>query len=166
MVLFVNRRQAIASVEWFFRLQVAAVVVVVAVLVAGGLPTFERPTASGKSQEVASAVERAPPKTDVPPVIVPPALPPAVYEVPAGQALPPRASMAINVHVGPSPDYVVMGVLPRGAQVQVLGRDSSGEWLAIAFPPNSTLTAWVHASVVADVGDVGRLKEVPVRLIP
>jgi hypothetical protein len=144
---------------------------VVGLLAAGGVPSYERSGAEtsgarGANQAIASAVEAAPARQIAAPIVVPPGLPPALYDIPAAQALPPRANAAINVHIGPNENYVIVGVLPRGATLDIIGRDASSQWIAIAFPPNSTMTAWIPASGASGLASPGSLKEVPVRSLP
>src|SRR5690349_10908465 len=37
----------------------------------------------------------------------------------------------VEVHIGPSAGYVVIGQLPRAARLQIVGRDESSRWIAI-----------------------------------
>jgi hypothetical protein len=69
----------------------------------------------------------------------------------------PRTTAVVNVHIGPSANYSVVGVLPRSARLEVVGRNPSGAWLAIVFSPGSTLTGWIDASKVTGI-DVSTLE--------
>ena len=51
---------------------------------------------------------------------------------------------SINVRAGPGTDARVVGGLKRGAEVQVLGRNATGDWLKIERP-----SGWVFAELVA-----------------
>ena len=78
-------------------------------------------------------------------------LPPA-YSQPAGPSLPippPRTRASVSVLDGPGAEHAIVGLLPRDAALQVAGRDASGEWLAVAFPPGSSFVAWLPAAQVS-----------------
>lgn len=92
-------------------------------------------------------------------------LPPA-YSKPLKIPLGPHASTTLQLHIGPSEDYVVLGILPAGARLEVVGRDESSEWLAVVFPPNSTFRAWLPVSQAGGLIEVEKLPIEPVRLLP
>ena len=78
-------------------------------------------------------------------------LPPA-YAEPAGPSYPispPRTRASVSMLDGPGSDYAIVGLLPGDSALQVLGRDASGKWLAVAFPPGSSFSAWLPASQVS-----------------
>ncbi|HEX5367936.1 MAG TPA: hypothetical protein VFY10_00830 [Dehalococcoidia bacterium] len=79
-------------------------------------------------------------------------LPPA-YSTPAGPPLPPRTLAASSMYDGPGTDSRIVGLLPNGASLQVVGRDQSGRWLAVAFPPGSSYIAWLQASQVSGMAE-------------
>jgi hypothetical protein len=88
-----------------------------------------------------------------------PAAPPGVAVTPA--ATEPRAARVLDVRLGPGDGYAIVGLVPRGGQVEVVGRDQSGEWLAISFNPGSKLQGWVPSAAIAGLGDVAALRVVP-----
>jgi hypothetical protein len=51
--------------------------------------------------------------------------------------------------------------LPGGARVEVVGRNETGAWIAIALSPGSKLTGWVEASMVSGIADVKGLQLAP-----
>ncbi len=82
-------------------------------------------------------------------------LPPA-YAQPAGPSLPiapPRTRASVSVFGGPGSEYAIVGLLPGDAALQVVGRDASGEWLAVAFPPGSSFVAWLPAAQVSGMAE-------------
>lgn len=58
------------------------------------------------------------------------------------------AAAQVNVRSAPSSTASSLGLLEFGARVQVIGRDSSDQWLMIVYPENSSTTAWVAASFI------------------
>jgi len=87
----------------------------------------------------------------------------AVITVPPRRDGPVTAAVSI-VRIGPSEDYPALGTLPAGAFLEVLGRDQTGTWLAISFPPNSGFRGWLPASRVTGI-DVGAALQV-VEVVP
>lgn len=51
----------------------------------------------------------------------------------------------------------VLGTLQAGADVQIDGRSTDGNWLRVIFPPNSELHGWIDAEQLDVNGDVGVL---------
>jgi hypothetical protein len=62
-----------------------------------------------------------------------------------------------NVRAGPGTDYPVLAVYTTGTQVQVLGRNHAGDWLALALPGNKQ--GWVAVSSLQVDFDVNKLAE-------
>jgi uncharacterized protein YraI len=58
---------------------------------------------------------------------------------------------------GPGPTYVVLGTIPRGAVLAVIGRNKDQSWLQVRYPPNSTLKGWVDAQFLDVDGDLTTL---------
>ena len=58
---------------------------------------------------------------------------------------------------GPGPTYAVLGTIPRGAVVAVVGRNEDQSWLQVRYPPNSNLKGWVDARLLSVDGDVTKL---------
>jgi hypothetical protein len=88
---------------------------------------------------------------------------PAVYVKPLEIPLPPRTTATVHLHLGPDDRYAIIGTLQAGALVEVAGRDGTSEWLAIVFPPGSTLRAWLPAAMIEGVASVEALPEEPLR---
>lgn len=80
--------------------------------------------------------------------------------------LPPvlRTNAVVEVKVGPDEDYEVVGLLPRNGRLDVVGRDESGEWLAVTFMRGSKLYGWIPTTSVSGVINLNRLEIVPVSL--
>ena len=76
----------------------------------------------------------------------------------------PRALGTLNVHLGPNENYMVVGLVPKAAKLDIVGRDETGSWLAIVFTPGSTFHGWVPRSRVSGVTNFDELKVVPVTL--
>lgn len=72
---------------------------------------------------------------------------------------------SVEVRIGPSQGYVVIGQLPRNARLQIVGRDESSRWIAIVFSPGSKLTGWIEASSIIGQIDAASLMVMPVTLL-
>ncbi len=66
----------------------------------------------------------------------------------------------VNVRSAPSSTASSLGLLDFGAQAQVIGKDSTNQWLMIIYPENSSTTAWVAASFIQITG--GDISQLPV----
>jgi len=55
---------------------------------------------------------------------------------------------------GPGPTYVILGTIPRGATVAVVGRNANDTWLQVRYPPSSNLKGWVDAKLLDVDGDI------------
>jgi hypothetical protein len=78
----------------------------------------------------------------------------------------PRTLRTTNIYVGPSEDHVVMGLLPSGSQLEIVGRDATGEWLAVALAPGSTLYGWIAANAAMGLPPLETLNTVPMTAEP
>jgi hypothetical protein len=58
----------------------------------------------------------------------------------------PRTVTQLDVRLGPGPAFAVVGILQRGEAVDIVGRDATGEWVAVRFPPGSAARGWVPVS--------------------
>jgi uncharacterized protein YraI len=58
---------------------------------------------------------------------------------------------------GPDSTYALLGTVPKGASVAVIGRNSDESWLQIRYPPGSSLLGWVDAQFLETTGDVSLL---------
>ena len=65
-----------------------------------------------------------------------------------------RAGQAVNIRGGPGTEYPVIGGLQPGNDIPVIGRDSGGSWLVIAYAGNQ---GWVAKMVVSVNGDTAGL---------
>ena len=61
---------------------------------------------------------------------------------------PPRTRSTQQVRIGPDDGYAVLGTLASGSEVDLQGRDDSGDWLAIEFPPGSSARGWIPTDAV------------------
>jgi uncharacterized protein YraI len=57
---------------------------------------------------------------------------------------------------GPGSGYAILGTIPSGAQVAVVGRNADNTWFQIV-PSSSSLRGWVEADYVQVTGDVTTL---------
>jgi hypothetical protein len=89
--------------------------------------------------------------------------PPTVTPVPV-----PRTLATLQVRIGPDVEYAVLGTLARGSELQLQGRDTTGDWLAIDFPPGSSARGWVPTDAVDGLSllQVFRLDVLQASLIP
>jgi hypothetical protein len=78
----------------------------------------------------------------------------------------PRAARSLDLYTGPSTDYVVLGVVPKGAKLEVVGVSEDGEWLAVTVAPGASLYAWLPLEQVENAPDVRTLAVKRVHLIP
>jgi hypothetical protein len=54
----------------------------------------------------------------------------------------------VNVRLGPSIEYELVGVLISGQRATALGRSPGGEWIQIEYPGVTGNVAWVYAPFV------------------
>jgi hypothetical protein len=136
----------------FLRFQVLLVAVFLGVLAAGklaSLPGLLQPPGQPATPLAASAADY--PAVQLPSLVL------ALRE--DGNA--PHLLAANDVYMGPSRDYRVLGLLPRGS-VEVTGRNETADWLAINF---SSLRGWVPTSAVSGIADVHALDVLPPTLL-
>lgn len=153
--------------EAFLRVQVmAAAVYLVAVLALAQPLSLKTGTSAGRVQEVAAAVDE-PPRAGRAQPPLPAWLP---YDPQLGPLNPeptgPSALTTLDVRVGPGEGYVVVGLLPRGARLDVVGRDETARWLAIVFTPGSAFHGWVPVSRVEGIVNVAALQVASVTIPP
>lgn len=77
-----------------------------------------------------------------------------------------RLNSPANIRSGPSVAYIIIGNLESGAQAEVVGRDSTGQWLVIVFASAKTGQGWVAQRVGAYAGDVESLPVVAAPPLP
>ena len=68
-----------------------------------------------------------------------------------------RTGTALDVRLGPGEAFAVIGLLPGGETLEVVGRDAAAEWLAIRFPPGSAGRGWVPVDGVVGLTRVEAL---------
>jgi hypothetical protein len=56
-----------------------------------------------------------------------------------------RAAVTGDVHTLPSEESQILGTLRRGQELDIIGRSSDGQWIAIAYPPGSAQQGWIPA---------------------
>lgn len=73
--------------------------------------------------------------------------------------LPGRILYTVSVRNGPNAFLLtsILGTVPRGTMIAVVGRNAEQTWLQIVYPPDSVLRGWVDARYIAITGDVSRL---------
>jgi hypothetical protein len=54
-----------------------------------------------------------------------------------------RALSTLTVRAGPGTGYISLGIVRRGAELEVIGRNEEETWLEISYPPRSRLRGWV-----------------------
>jgi uncharacterized protein YraI len=87
--------------------------------------------------------------------------------VPATDEAPvPRTRSVADVRLGPGDRYPVVGLVPRAARVEIVGRDESSEWLAIVFTPGSNLHGWIPRTQVSNLRNVSDLPVASVTELP
>jgi hypothetical protein len=69
----------------------------------------------------------------------------------------PRTRRVVDVRLGPDSRYAIVGLMPRAAAIEIVGRDESGEWLAVVFTPGSRLHGWIERGQVMNLRDVSSL---------
>lgn len=72
---------------------------------------------------------------------------------------------------GPGATYAIIGTIPSGAVVSIVGRNADEAWLQVTYPAGSQLRGWVPAGSLKVSGDVSRLTiagpgESPGALVP
>jgi uncharacterized protein YraI len=73
----------------------------------------------------------------------------------------PRARRTLDVRIGPSENYAIVGLIPTEGSLQVVGRNEAADWIAIVFTPGSTFYGWVPVAGVSGLEDVRRLPVIP-----
>ena len=91
--------------------------------------------------------------------------------VPTVTGTPPGAMVSLNpfwpgieqisVRAGPGMIYDTVGILVIGHKVPALGRESTGEWIKIAYPGAPEDTGWVSAVMVDLEGELPELDTPP-----
>jgi hypothetical protein len=59
-----------------------------------------------------------------------------------------RSVAAATLREGPGLDYAAISELPRGQEVEVIGKNTDARWFMIYYPPGSSLKGWVPATAL------------------
>ena len=73
----------------------------------------------------------------------------------------PRTRSAVNMHTAPGEQTPVIGVLSAGTELNVVGRDQAARWIAVEFPPGSTLIVWLPVGEIHGLETIESLKVRP-----
>jgi hypothetical protein len=65
-----------------------------------------------------------------------------------GRGLAARSIATATVREGPNAEYLEIGLLRSGQDVEVVGRNAESTWFQIYYPPQSQLRGWVPASAL------------------
>jgi uncharacterized protein YraI len=68
-----------------------------------------------------------------------------------------RAITTASYRNGPDTTFVILGTIPRGATVALVGRSEDNAWLQVRYPPTSNLKGWVDAKQLDVEGNVRAL---------
>lgn len=121
-----------------------ALILLLTLLAACAQPPAAEPTAAITASPLPFYTATLPPTFTPRPSLTP--APPTL--VPTFTPVNGTTSTQVNVRSAPSSSAGALGLLPAAARVQVLGRDSSGQWLMIIYPPNTSSTGWVAAAYI------------------
>jgi hypothetical protein len=101
----------------------------------------------------------APPATATPPPTATalPSATPTVDAAPTENTSFVTARSGANVRSGPGSTFPVVGLLGGGKTAPVIGKDPSGEWLAVTFTTTTGEQGWIAAIVVDLTGDAAAL---------
>lgn len=83
--------------------------------------------------------------------------PVAKSTVASGQGLTGNVIVTATMRIGPATTYAILGTIPSGALVSVIGRNANSSWLQVIYPPGSQLKGWVPAKVIEVTGDTSKL---------
>lgn len=65
-----------------------------------------------------------------------------------------RTRVQLDVRLGPSDSFAIVGIINRGEAVAIIGRDLDAEWVAIQFPPGSAGRGWVPVAELEGAHDL------------
>lgn len=82
-----------------------------------------------------------------------------------------KAKSTVNVRSDPGNAFQALGVLRKGAEVEIVAKSEDGEWLQIVYPSGSSLRGWVLAESLEVTGDLSTLgiatpENIPVPVVP
>ena len=139
-----------SSPHWSIPAVILGSFAVIAFLVALNPPVYQAPSVEPRAE---SRVEAAPLQggADVPLQDIPGLSAARIQVVPVLPTITPpehRANRVLMLQLGPDDRYVTVGQIARGARVEVVGRNDSGDWLAISLNPGSRTYGWARAAGV------------------
>lgn len=70
-----------------------------------------------------------------------------------------RALSTLTVRAGPGTGYVSLGIVRRGTELEVVGKNEAESWLEVSYPPRSRLRGWVTVKDVELEGSMASLPE-------
>lgn len=77
-----------------------------------------------------------------------------------------RTAAPIDVRIGPGNEYAAVGTIGKGEALDIFGRDSNGEWIAVRFPPGSTSRGWLPVKAIENLTGVSALSVVAPTPLP
>ncbi len=126
------------------RTPIALVLLVFSLLTACSAPSAAGPTATTTASPRPFFTATLPPTFTPRPSLTP--APPAA--APTFAPIEGTTGAQVNVRSAPSSNANALGLLPASTRVQVIGRDSSDQWLMVIYPPSSSTTGWVAAGFI------------------
>jgi uncharacterized protein YraI len=135
-----------------FRSLFALTVLVLGITACGSATPTPRPTATNPPPTI--------PPTAVPPTATP-TLPPTATPTQTPVPVQSTAKQDVSARKGPGLEYPIAQKLTKGTAAVVLGKNSDGKWLQIAFP-DATNPSWVSATFLTITGPLDTLQVVQV----
>jgi uncharacterized protein YraI len=77
-----------------------------------------------------------------------------------------RTNAAIDVRIGPGSEYAAVGTISKGEALDIFGRDSDSEWIAVRFPPGSTARGWLPVKAIDNLSGINALAVVAPTPLP
>lgn len=68
-----------------------------------------------------------------------------------------EARTTTTMRNGPGATYAILGTIPSGAVVPIVGRNADEAWLQVTYPAGSQLRGWVPAGSLSVSGDISLL---------
>lgn len=113
-------------------------------------PTTAPPTATRSPVPPSPTAAPTSTPTTEPPTVTP--APPTVTPTPEPQTPRAVADSDVNLRGGPGKAYPVVGKMRAGQEIEILGRNASGDWWQLAWPGGNQ--AWVAGTVVQIIGPI------------
>jgi hypothetical protein len=77
-----------------------------------------------------------------------------------------KTRAALDVRLGPGDAFAVVGTIARGSEIEAVGRDQTGNWVAVRFPPGSSARGWLPVSEIENLSEVESLAVVAPTPLP